>query len=244
MTVGPYKGIPLPVLFRAVRLIGVRRVEVTPQFLNFVPSSLRMVQGMSLGFHLPSAGLEGYDFSSRSRHSDIDDFIVQIHDLSKHISFQYAVCHPPEAPERDRSLDLYFQSLRKLNLPLVLENIQTCAGQDFLQFHSRCQQTLGDQLLGVCLDISHARLSGDEWQDMFRHFGSQIRVIHLSEIRGTEDRHAPFGAESTLPLQSILDYLLTWNYQGILNFEILPEGFRGIVQMFRNIRQAKKLFDV
>ncbi|NQT24429.1 TIM barrel protein [candidate division KSB1 bacterium] len=243
MTVDPYKGIPLPVLFRFVRWAGVRHAEVTPKFLFSHSFILRSIRGMSLGFHLPNAGLDGYDFSSNSYQSEIKDVITRVSNLSKHVQFKYAVCHPPESPKKDRSLSLYFQSLRELNLPLVLENIQSCAGHDFIRFHAQCQQELNDQLLGVCLDVSHARLSGDNWQNLFQLFKSQIQVIHLSDIQGREDKHAPFRDDSTLSLHSILDYLLEQKYKGVLNFEILPEGLHGIIQMFRNIRQAQKLFD-
>lgn len=238
----PYKGVPLSVLFCLVRLAGVRHAEVTRKFLDVHAATLRTVRGMSLGLHLPNAGLDGYDFSSNSHTLEIQAVIDQVHRLSKEISFQYVVCHPPESPEKNRSLDLYFEFLCKLNLPLVLENIQTCAGQNFIEFHAQCRQELKDLLFGVCLDIPHAKLSGDDWQALFQHFGLQIRVIHLSDTAGDEDRHAPFRADGTLPLESILDYLLEQNYQGILNFEILPEGLQDVRHMFLNIRKAQRVF--
>jgi len=243
MTVDPYKGIPLSVLFRFVRLAGVRHAEVTPKFLDSRSSTLRSAQGLSLGLHLPNAGIEGWDLSSLSHQHKIDAFIKDVRSISDQLQFQYAVCHPPESPENDRSESQYFESLRKLNLPLMLENIQTCSGRDFVQFHNRFQMALQDHTLGICLDIPHAVLSGDNWQDLFQRFKSRVRVIHLSDIQGREDLHAPFRKTGTLQLQSILEYLKQQAYQGVINFEILPDGLGGILQMFRNIRQAQKLFE-
>ena len=71
----------------------------------------------------------------------------------------------------------------------------------------------------------------------------QIRVIHLSDIKGRDDLHAPFRESGTLKLQSILDHLKGNGYQGVINFEILPDGLGGIRHLFKNIRQAQKLFE-
>lgn len=243
MTVDPYKGIPLSVLFRAVRTAGIRHAEITPQFFHSGSSVLRAVRGMRLGLHLPNAAIEGWDLSSGSRVSEIRDFIARVRGLSAEIHIEYAVCHPPESPEDERSTSLYFDSLRNLSLPLVLENIRTCTGRDFLQFHSRCKQELGDQLHGVCLDIPHAVLSGQDWRLLFLHFTSRIKVVHLSDVEGSEDRHRPFGRHSTLSLPGILRFLARQDYQGVLNFEIMPVGSLGILDMFRNIRHAQKMFE-
>lgn len=243
MTVDPYRGIPLWILFRLVRLAGVKHAEVTPKFLDSAPSAVRSVRKISLGMHLPNAGIEGWDFSSGAHEIQISDFIAGIQKLSTHFVFDYAVCHPPEASENERSMDLYFHSLRKLKMPIVLENIQTCTGSDFFQFHSCCKQALGEQLLGVCLDIPHAVLSGHNWQRFFFQFGPQVKVVHLSDIEGNADQHRPFGKRSVLSLPSILGVLNKYNYQGILNFEMMPAGARDIATMFRNIRQARKLFE-
>ena len=86
-------------------------------------------------------------------------------------------------------------------------------------------------------------LSGDDWRDLFRRFRSQIRVIHLSDIRGSEDRHAPFRDGGTLNLETILGYIMEQGYQGVINFEILPDGPGGVRQTVRNIRQAQNLFE-
>jgi len=47
------------------------------------------------------------------------------------------------------------------------------------------------QYLGVTLDVGHAKVNGQDWQAFVDAFGPRIRVCHLHDNDGTEDRHEP-----------------------------------------------------
>ena len=45
--------------------------------------------------------------------------------------------------------------------------------------------------LGVTLDVGHAKVNGEDWQEFVERFGERIRVCHLHDNDGSADQHEP-----------------------------------------------------
>ncbi len=46
-------------------------------------------------------------------------------------------------------------------------------------------------ILGVTLDVGHAKVNGHDWDAFVERFGDRIRVCHLHDNDGTSDQHEP-----------------------------------------------------
>ena len=49
-------------------------------------------------------------------------------------------------------------------------------------------------VLGVTLDVEHAKIAGAEWRAVVDRFGDRSRVCHLHDNDGTADQHRPLQA--------------------------------------------------
>ena len=177
---------------------------------------------MVLGLHLPNHGSQGYDFSSPEARERVESDIRAIRVNSEGFDFRYAVCHPPEACTEEQGYAFYLHNLRRLDIPLVLENSRGISDGAFLDFFMRLREPLGERLTGICLDIPHAHLAGWDWQAFLHRFKHDVRVIHLSDCSAGEDSHLPFGFGGDLSLEDIIETLLAEAFDGVLNLEILP----------------------
>lgn len=224
LTAAPYQRIPAWLVLRFWRWLGLSRSEVTIHLLDTPIYCSWASRGMTLGLHLPNLGNMGYDFSSGDRTAVIE---AHLRKLQKKPNFDYAIIHPPQADASEAAFSTYCDRLRRVPLPLMLENLPTLPMTDFIAFHKRLSTAL-ERPIGVCLDIPHATLAKDDWQAYYRYFHDQIGVIHLSDLKPPEDSHLPFGMGGVLDLGAILKFLRDDGYSGTLNFEILPPGAAGI----------------
>ena len=135
------------------------------------------------------------------------------------------VVHGGSVPERypewvhDRAAEHVIKSLEecaihaeRVGVPLCLEN------QPPDDTDRRYTTTLSDlartldavdidpAVLGVTLDVGHAKLAGTEWRAFVDRFGDRIRVCHLHNNDGTADQHRPLQAYEPLLADIPADY--------------------------------------
>jgi len=242
-TADRYHIFPVYAILLLLRWTGLAFCEVTTSLFRQPGLCRSVTRDMRLGLHLPNLGNYGYDFSSRNRLENIAADLDAIRKYGSWFDIQYAVFHPPEADKSPDAFQTYVRSLKSVDLPLVLENIQGDSVDSFGAFYTNLRYGLGDALRGICLDIPHAVLSGHDWTEFFHAFQSEIRVIHLTDCAAGADSHMPFGLGGDLDLDEILTFLLDEEYQGVLNFEMMPTGLNALDEYFGSILSAKERMD-
>lgn len=240
-TADTYKKISLQTVLRIYRFLGLDHIEVTSSFIEAPFSTQKLAQKRSLGLHLPNVGNRGYDLSSVQYQSLNEKLVERIKTGSRAIPFEYALFHPPETEAKDQDPDLLIELLHHIPIPLVVENLKSCSGEGFLSFLEFCRSELGEKLAGICLDIPHAHLAGENWKTLFDRLAEDVRVIHLSNCRFPEDSHYPFGLPGDLNLVDIFVFLNSRNFRGILNFEVKPPTFWHIKDMLWTLQESRRL---
>ncbi len=242
-TADRYRNFPVYAILLLLRWTGLAFCEVTTSLFRQPRLCRSVTRGMHLGLHLPNLGNCGYDFSSRDRLETITSDLDAIRKYGSLFDIRYAVFHPPEADKSPDVFPTYVRSLKRVGLPLVLENIQGYSVDSFGAFYNTLRHELGDDLTGICLDIPHAVLSDHDWTEFFHAFQSEIRVIHLTDCRGEADSHLPFGLGGDLDLEEILTFIQEEEYSGVLNFEMMPPGFNALDAYFGSIILARERLD-
>jgi sugar phosphate isomerase/epimerase len=242
-TVDQYRRLPIWIILRTLRWSGVSFSEVTSNVFLGYKKALRSARGMSLGLHLPNFGNCGYDFSSLGSKERIETVLSQIELIGKRFDFRYAVFHPPEADSSGKSFDFYIENLLRVGIPLVLENVQGFTVERFVDFYRYANEKLQGRIQGVCLDIPHAYLTGEDWQGFYQTLSSEIKVVHLTDCRDDIDFHLPFGIGGDLCLEEILKTLQMEGFDGMLNFEMLPPSLGHLDAYFKTYLRAREFFD-
>jgi len=241
LTADRYQNIPAHIILWILRYVGIRFSEVTVSIFQHPAKTAKNTRGMILGLHLPNMGNCGYDLSSLDQEETVASVLEDIEKNRTWFDFQYVVFHPPEARSDAAAFDFYVQNLRKVHYPLVLENTRGWTLHRFMNFHGRIRDILGIHLAGVCLDIPHAHLSGEDWTAFYQAFGDEVKVVHLSDCHTEEDSHLPFGCGGILDLLAILEALRSFGFNGTLNFEINPPSLRDLDAFFSNVLQSSIL---
>ena len=242
-TADQYQNLPIHIILRILCWTGVRFSEVTTNIFQHPIKTLRITRNMKLGLHLPNVGNCGFDFSSLDQKKKVEHALNDIKKHGKAFDFRYVVFHPPESDSYTSSPTFYIENLEQVDAPLVLENIRSWPAERFIGLYQRLQKILGGRLAGLCLDIPHAHLSGENWVDFYRTFQSEIKVIHLSDCTGDEDLHLPFGMGGQLSLERILETLQHFGFDGILNFEINPPSIAHLDAVFSGYLKAVEFFE-
>ena len=241
-TADRYQNIPVHIILWILRYVGVRFSEVTVSVFQHPSKTEKNARGMTLGLHLPNMGNCGYDLSSLDQEETVASVLEDIEKNRTRFKFQYVVFHPPEGRSDAAAFDFYVQNLRKVNCPLVLENTREWPLHRFRDFYGIIRELLGTRLIGMCLDIPHAYLSGEDWTAFYRAFGDEVKVVHLSDCHPEEDSHLPFGLGGILNLQKILQTLRSFGFDGTLNFEINPPSLTDLDAVFSNFLQGNAIF--
>ncbi len=197
---------------------------------------------MKLGLHLPNVGNFGYDLSSRGCEEEVEWVLEKIDQYKEEFDFQYGIFHPPEEDSPGQSFDYYIDNLLQIQVPLVLENPRGWSLDRFNKFFSDIYNQLESRLHGICLDIPHAYLAGEDWIDFYQTFKNRIKVIHLSDCSGNEDLHLPFGCGGDLDLHDILTTLNREKFDGILNFEMKPPSLSHLDHFFQTYLMVQEFY--
>lgn len=241
-TADNYRSLPVSLILRLFNWIGIGFSEVTTSIFSHPRRGLRSTRGMNLGLHLPNVGNCGFDISSEANREKVNSVLENLDKYRNMFNFQYAVFHPPEENPPRCSYDYYIHNLRQIKTPLLLENTRAYPLNHFLKFHDIVKKELGNSLAGVCLDIPHAYLAGEDWRAYYRRFKSEVKLIHLSNCDDELDRHLPFGMSGSLDLDEILGSLADFKFNGFLNFEIKPPSLSHLHLVFYSFLRAKDYF--
>jgi len=123
-----------------------------------------------------------------------------------------------------QSLKIISETAKKKNVRLALENLLggMVAGESW-----QLEQIVGaldKDVVGVCVDVSHASLC-KELDKILKTFSSRIIAVHISDNHGKMDDHLIPG-EGMLDFVKIAKKLKEINYGGVFTLEILGEAVK------------------
>ncbi len=247
ITIDRFKGIPPSVLLMIIRKMGVEFIEITKSVFDDLPSFIKNLGSIQTGFHLPNHHDANFDLSYREREPEIQDLIRLINEHHHDLNINYCLSHPPENRMSSFSEDeiiLYLlENLKKLEPPVILENIQSWGKLKFEKFLSKAKEVLGEKLIGQCFDAPHYFLQGENPVEYLNQSDGKIQLIHLSDCKRNYDAHLPFGLSGELPIDEILQILKQQNYKGIINLELLPRNLTDIKPLINSYLKVVRNFD-
>jgi sugar phosphate isomerase/epimerase len=122
----------------------------------------------------------------------------------------------------------------KIGVRIAIENlfhhsIQTVS--DILEIIKRADQSS----LGVCIDTSHLNIVGLDISDAISEAADKLWATHISDNDGSGDQHripynAPRWSGKSIDWLRIMPAFSRIDYQGLLNLELLGEGYRMVQQ--------------
>jgi len=124
--------------------------------------------------------------------------------------------------QSERSLTELCEFARELGIKIALENL--CPNEVFdnpEELRAMIDQFDRD-LVGICLDSSHANIRRDAVQTT-QIFQGRVFSVHLSDNKGTADDHLP-PFEGTIDWQGVLGVLTDGGFTGPWLFEVLCWG--------------------
>lgn len=92
------------------------------------------------------------------------------------------------------------------DITILLENMFDECPDIILQI---CLELENYRNFGVCLDVSHAYLAGDDIEIWFQTLASYIKEIHINDTDGKADLHLPL-LEGVLPVYDVCEYIQTY----------------------------------
>jgi sugar phosphate isomerase/epimerase len=220
----PIKGLTLDLIIDLLKKIFLEHFEFNWRIIPKINEILKTLGDTTTTFHLPIFNRDHFDFSSKAedyslQRQEIIDFINR---RKNELNITYTLAHYPEDP--NHSYDLMFERLAKIETPIVLENIVGCSDKDFMNFYFQAKDSLGDQLAGHALDISHRYVNDwKNWLNIPRKLVKEIEYIHISDCTKTDDLHLPLGL-GKMPYKRFFKFLKKIRYDGIILQELKPNG--------------------
>jgi sugar phosphate isomerase/epimerase len=163
------------------------------------------------------------------------------------------VVHPGRGRERDeevsgrmrqseRSVTELCDSARELGITIALENL--CPNEVFDnpdELRSMIDHFDRD-LVGICLDSSHANIRRDAVETT-KIFQGRVFSVHLSDNNGTGDDHSP-PFEGTIDWEGVLGVLIDGGFRGPWLFEVLGWGADPYDFLRRAAHGRKRMRDI
>lgn len=246
LTIDQFNGIKPSTLLNVVKKLGLEFVELTSSVFDDLSSCKENVGNMKIGFHLPNFHDKGYDFSCRNLDSQIQQLIKLINENYTQLNINYCLSHPPENDSdstREESIDYLLYNLKKLEPPVIIENVQGWDEESFKNFYDQAESVLGEKLIGQCFDAPHYLLSGNNPVKFITNANAKIRCIHLSDCKKGIDAHLAFGLGGDLPIDKILEAIRKVDYSGFINLELLPRNPKDISFVIKSYLKVIKVFD-
>ena len=247
ITVDRFRGIAPSVLLTIIKKMGVEFVEITKSVFGDLTPFIDQLGTIQTGFHLPNLHDAEFDFSFEEREAEIQKLIQQINQHHHELNINYCLSHPPEnrrsSLSENQLIDYLLNNLNKLEVPIILENIQTWDSSKFENFYNKASNILGKKLIGQCFDAPHHFLQGEDPVEFLNQCNGKINFIHLSDCRKDFDAHLPFGLAGELPIDDILEILKAQNFQGIINLELLPRNLKDIKPLIDSYLKVVRNFD-
>lgn len=160
----------------------------------------------------------------------------------------YTVVHPVKIPGRildEKQMEgfeynlNFFRSLipycKKYSVKIAIENMFV-SDENGKRRATQCSdpnelyelyRVLGDDCFCTCADTGHFSLTaadtGYSVGDCIRVLGKSLKVLHIQETDLVDDFHTvPYTFKDTMDWEDIYSALKEINYQGIVNFEVMP----------------------
>lgn len=230
VTVSQYEGFMPSTLIRGLKLLGMDFVELNKSIFPEIDRVTHNLGSMVTAFHLPLVVEDGWDFSCLDYKKEINDMIDMLHAYRDKLHLRHVVCHPPE-PEKggshlNSSPDFLFENLKKLDVPVQLENVPSCHPDTFLQLYWQAEKTLGPLLAGMCFDAPHYFVDGFDPVEQFKTFQDIVGCIHLSDCMEGKDEHIPFNSGGVLPVNDFLATVAGSTFRGTITLEIRPHSLK------------------
>jgi len=246
LTVDRFKGITPSTFIKVVKKLGLEFVELTTSVFDDLESCKNNIGNMKTGFHLPNLHDFKFDFSCKKMDSKIQQLIRLINDNYQELNVKYCLAHPPEddsGVDIDESISYLLDNLKKLEPPVIIENIQGWDEHRFRDFYDQAKLVLGDKLIGLCFDAPHHILSGRDPVDFINNSNGEIQCIHLSDCKDGFDAHMPFGSGGSVPVDEILKTIKKVDYNGFINLELLPRSQEDILLIIKSYLKVVKTFN-
>ncbi len=247
ITVDKFRGIKPSTLLTIIKKMGVEFIEITKSVFDDLPSFIEQIGTIQTGFHLPNHHDAEFDFSYHERAGEIQRLIQLINRHHQELNINYCLSHPPENRNSSLSSDqlneYLLNNLNRLEVPIILENIQNWDLKRFENFYHQAEEILGEKLIGQCFDAPHYFLQGEDPVEFLKVQNGKINFIHLSDCRKGFDAHLPFGLSGELPIDGILRTLKEQNFQGIINLELLPRNLHDIKPLINSYLKVVRNFD-
>ncbi|MDZ7372626.1 MAG: sugar phosphate isomerase/epimerase [candidate division KSB1 bacterium] len=245
LTIERYREIEPAIILGLVRLLGLESVEITRSVFGDLDRVVAKLGRLNCGFHLPIVCEDGWDFSTKSASEEIERLVRLINAHREVLHLRYAIAHPPEPGNGGKidpeAADFLFENLRKLELPIYIENIPSLPLEGYREFYRQAESILGRQVAGMCYDGPHYLLAGVDPVAVLDSLDGHVGCVHLSDCRGSEDDHFPFGKGGAMPIEAIIRRLRRSDFRGVINLEIRPSDFRDIfptIQSYLTVLRA------
>jgi sugar phosphate isomerase/epimerase len=243
---GSLYGMPLRGVFRLAAAAGFEGVElvVAPEVLGRRPRELRALaddHGLAVPVvHPPLLPIPGW----RERRGGLPRFV----ELARALGASCVVVHPPRGctgldDERARRFRRDLEGARPApgdDVTLAVENLSRKHPRDdrnpfnHLPTLARFAEEHG---LGMTLDTSHAASFGHDLLEIYPHFRSRLRNLHLSDYRPgsalVNNRflynhfvHHQVPGTGVLPLPALLGRMREDGYAGNVSLEVGPVSMR------------------
>ena len=246
LTLSHFDGKKPGELLALVRRFGVAFVEFNPTVFDDLQAVVDNMDGMAAGFHLPLVSEHGYDFSCIDAKDKIDEVIARLNHHRHDLNLLYCVSHPPEASGEngtaENSLEFLFENLQRLDVPVILENVESWSEADFDRLIDLSHRLLKKQIIGLCFDPAHAYLRGENIFERFSAISSKVLCIHLSDCARGEDAHLPLG-QGELPIAKFLQHVLSHGFDGVINLEVVPQSLNEINAVVNSYLQVLRVFN-
>lgn len=231
VTLDTFDGFTPSILLGALKLLKLEYVEINKTVFQEINSFYPKLGKIKTGFHLPIISESGWDLSCESRTAEINQLVENLNRYKSRLNLHHAVFHPLEFDNEDTALKIskavLFDNLKKLDLPLYLENVPKYSIEKFKDFYSEAQNILGTQLAGICYDAPHLFITGNDLELFYHNMNHKIGAIHLSDCEQTKDKHMPFG-KGVLPVDKVLNMIYKSKFNGFITLEILPHSLQDL----------------
>lgn len=201
----------------SITSLGLDHVELKREYLEGHPNApsaatvgeLAEQYGVSVTYHAPFRDWNIGSFNDAVREASVAQ-VKETLDDALTAGAEGVVVHggsvPHRYPEwvRDKAAENAQRSLvecadhaEAIGVPLCLENQpRSDDTQRYTTTPTALAETLTEvsvsaETLQVTLDVGHAKVNGERWQDFVEEFGERIHVCHLHDNDGNKDTHDP-----------------------------------------------------
>ncbi|NLP12789.1 sugar phosphate isomerase/epimerase [bacterium] len=225
-TIEPFQGLTSQLIIATMRAMGIAFVELNRRSLADVEHLSRKLNGMTAAFHLPFYHEDGFDLACTDHAQEINELVAQVNRHRRALRLRHVIVHPPEGPDQsDQAWQFFLAQLKKIELPVALENVFPSQTERYLQQSTLLRGSLGAQWAGLCFDACHFYIAGQDPLQQWHQLHDQVCCVHLSDCLPDADLHLPFGCGGRLPIDAFLSALRKTGFAGPITLEIKPPSF-------------------